>query len=324
MAFTYKFLVVIVSALILASSGQASHNIIYGINDGNFNRSWATMAPQIASLGRIQVGLWAEWNCEHPSDPAWQVPETQPVMLTVLGSPWSCSARLTNRYERTRFARYVRRLVDLHPGIKEVQVWNEPDLAFWQASQLDYVKTLARVYDLLPRRVKVLAGGYSPNALNLYDPGVNKITLGDFAMNVAVFYSETHRKRPIMDGLAYHPYWGWDSRNTHAIGAMLDKTWQRLPQRSPKRGLCFWWTETGMWTSDLGWPSYLKMNGSPDDQARRVGAVAARAYRDPLVAAVFNFLLGDEPDGSRWQSGLYFADGRAKPAFYAFQAAARG
>ena len=52
-----------------------------------------------------------------------------------------------------------------------------------------------------------------------------------------------------------------------------------------------------------GWPAYLRMDGFPDDQARRVRAIAIRAYCDPLIAADFNFLLGHEQDPMRWQSG---------------------
>jgi hypothetical protein len=65
------------------------------------------------------------------------------------------------------------------------------------------------------------------------------------------------------------------------------------------------------------------MVGTPDEQARRVAFVAERARRDPLVAADFNFLLVDDCDLGRWQSGLYYLNGQPKPAFYAFQAAIR-
>jgi hypothetical protein len=46
-----------------------------------------------------------------------------------------------------------------------------------------------------------------------------------------------------------------------------------------------------------------------------------KARANPLIVADFNFQLGDDWNLARWQSGLYFADGRPKPAYSFFRAA---
>jgi hypothetical protein len=67
------------------------------------------------------------------------------------------------------------------------------------------------------------------------------------------------------------------------------------------------------------------MVGTPEQQADRVATVAREAYCNPLVAADFNFLLEDEPDGRRWGVEVRsLLRGRApKPALYAFRDAIR-
>jgi hypothetical protein len=119
-----------------------------------------------------------------------------------------------------------------------------------------------------------------------------------------------------LDGYAYHPYWGFDKATTRRQARILDAYWQGLPQRSPRRGLRFWWTETGAWSQLGGWPAWTNVDGDPDFQAQRVRIIARRAYRDPLVMASFNYLLLDAPC---WKGGLFYEDGGPKPAYYAFR-----
>jgi hypothetical protein len=54
-------------------------------------------------------------------------------------------------------------------------------------------------------------------------------------------------------------------------------------------------------------------------QAAYVGQAALRAYQAPRVDVLIHFLLEDEPDVGRWQSGFYTDLGVAKPALQAFR-----
>jgi hypothetical protein len=60
---------------------------------------------------------------------------------------------------------------------------------------------------------------------------------------------------------------------------------------------------------------------SPAEQASQLRAALRLAASQPRVTAWFNFLLWDEPRLEGWQSGLYWADGSAKPSAAAFRAA---
>jgi hypothetical protein len=57
----------------------------------------------------------------------------------------------------------------------------------------------------------------------------------------------------------------------------------------------------------------------PGVQALYVSEAALRAYQAPGVTMLVQFLLRDEPDLGRFQSGLVTVNGVAKPAYQAFR-----
>jgi hypothetical protein len=59
-------------------------------------------------------------------------------------------------------------------------------------------------------------------------------------------------------------------------------------------------------------------------QARYLTQAVAIARRDPRIDVLLWFLLEDERDPARWQSGLITASGVHKPSFAAFQRATAG
>jgi hypothetical protein len=325
-------------ALVLVPTAQADRKVIYGISDANFTSAWQTMAPRISSLRISQIGVWARYHCAADSDD-WMVrgipddlgnvPESQPVLLTYVGAV-SCTPR--SKAERRQYAQALRLLVDLYPNIREVQVWNEPDLdAFWFGTVRDYVRLVAVVHDRLRGTfVRVLGPGFSPGGW--LDARNTNFGLSDLALEVARFYRSSRRTRPLLEGIALHPYWGYGREKTAMAAAYLNATWKGLPQATPRRGLRFWWTETGRDSTPPMCELGLYYDGSdrwrpsttsPEDQAARVRMIATRARTDPYVAADFNYELDDDPNLSRWQSGLFYVSGEPKPAFYAFQTAIR-
>ena len=54
-------------------------------------------------------------------------------------------------------------------------------------------------------------------------------------------------------------------------------------------------------------------------QATMLSLAAMRAWRLPRVTMFFQYLYRDEPELSRFQSGLVFADDRSKPSLQAFK-----
>jgi hypothetical protein len=327
---------------LLAPAAHASRQVIYGVNDGGFAANWATMAPRLEQLGTgTQVGAWVRWPCgttthdwltDGTTADLGAIPASQPVLVQVLGDP-GCSP--STRRQRRAFAGFARGLVRRYPQIRELQVWNEPDLAFWHGSMLDYARLLAATHDALRGTgVKVIGPGFSPHVTQ--GEGV----IEGFAAAVRVLYLQSHRHGSILDGFAYHPYWGYGYAATVGVVKTLNTYWRGIGQRTPRHGLRLWWTETGSESTvndaprdefggdgyygvSNGWPSEVNMMGDAASQASKVAEVARVARASKWVAADFNFQLGDDGNLGRWQSGLYYVDGTPKPAAASFREAIR-
>lgn len=338
---------IFIVSLAFAPMAKASRNVVYGVNDGNFTSVWKVMAPRIAGLGITQIGVWVRYRCPGDTDYAddrlvrglpddlGQVPRSQPIMLQLIGAR-SCSPH-TNK-QRRRYAQAALKLVRRY-NVKELQVWNEPDLEFWQGTPLGYVRLLAATHDALRGTgVKVIGPGFSPHGSvqGMY----TNFTTPAFAIAVKTFYYMHPRRRAqVLDGFAYHPYWSFDNKSTGTLARILDSEWKGIPQHSPRRGLRFWWTETGTESvensapaNEFGpgngysgntnyWPTYLNMMGDEQFQAARVARVAMKARSNPLIAADFNLQLGDDANLNKWQSGLFRVGGIPKPAYAAFKSA---
>ena len=75
-----------------------------------------------------------------------------------------------------------------------------------------------------------------------------------------------------------------------------------------------WLTEFGYQTNP---PDYFGVK--PSTQAQYVGEAALRAYQLPSVTVLIQFLVRDEPQLDRFQSGLFNVHGVAKPSYSAFR-----
>ena len=317
---------------------------VFGVSDPRFTSTFP--AGTLAQLGIDQVGISVAPGDEQK---AWAIPASMGVLVVFAGNHW---------YEShpAAYAAAARRLVKFHPNVREIQVSNEPDLClpwlgFWSdclprevgnrrfaGAPLDrYLDELAATHDALAGTgVKVLGFGFSPpwhhsdHGLSFWDPSTIAAAIdswyyrrGPLTMKgvgpredgewISVRIRGHRYPRPIMDGFAYHPYAGWDDATTAAIYSQLEAL--ELPGGTP----ALWWTELGMdtaWTSRRPCP----WQGSEQEQAARVQAVLDGARNSPVVAGAFNFLLTDETDPNRFQSGLIRPDGTPKPAFYSFRA----
>jgi hypothetical protein len=320
------FAVMAAFCLGLTPKAQANPQVLFGINDENFRSNWAQMSQQIAPLKNVAIGVWVPWKCGSlvQPEPKWQIPEDQHVLLQVYGKPWiGCSQYAATEAGRQSYCSFVRYLVDEHPGIDQVQIWNEPDLSmFWTGSPDDYVRLYSQCYQMLHPRVKVLFGGFSPNAITPNDsssgPNVKAF------LNAYEAFQEDHDWRAInMDCFAYHPYWGFGNKTTRLLIQMLDDAFRGTPLENTAQRVKLCWTESGMWSEPGPWAAKYRMGGSPNDQKRRVQAVLRLAYCNPRVTEVFNFLNSDEADrvgqGYGWKSGLFEYNGLPKPAFFEYK-----
>jgi hypothetical protein len=81
-------------------------------------------------------------------------------------------------------------------------------------------------------------------------------------------------------------------------------------------------TRTRIWLTEYGYqtnPPDRSLGVPYAAQALYTGAAALRAFEAPRVDVLIHYLVRDEPDPARWQSGLYTTGDRAKPSLEAFR-----
>lgn len=129
------------------------------------------------------------------------------------------------------------------------------------------------------------------------------------------------------DAYAHHPYYGGPSETPSTpppgSGAVTLGNIDRLERELTRlygRRLPVWLTEYGYQTN----PPDRTFGVSWARQAAYLTEAVAIARRDRRIEMLLWFLVRDEDDVTRWQSGLVAADGTRKPAFEAFREAALG
>jgi hypothetical protein len=259
--------------------------------------------------------------------------------------------------ERAQFCSYVRDALARYPTISDVTIWNEVNSNdFWQpqfengasVAPRDYAALLAHCYDPLHQlspRVNVMTdtaprGNDNPLASSnaSHSPGL-------FVRRLGEAYRASGRARPIFDHVGHHPYGDFSVEtpfarhpSTGSIGqgdydklvAAYTEAFSGTDQPTIGRGARIHYLENGFETTVAGGK---RSHYSGAERARTVGPDALHseqlidavrlAYCQPHVASYFNFLLTDEVRLAGWQSGLLWADGTKKPAYYAYRAVVR-
>ena len=100
--------------------------------------------------------------------------------------------------------------------------------------------------------------------------------------------------------------------------ATIDKLVALVARNFPRARI--WLTEYGYQSN----PPDRLLGVSPALQARYVGEGSYVAYRTPRVDMLIHFLVRDEPNIARFQSGVLTLAGKAKPAYGAYRASVRG
>jgi hypothetical protein len=153
-------------------------------------------------------------------------------------------------------------------------------------------------------------------------------------------YRQSRRTRPIMDELAFHPYpdqdrdslmkgYRWPNAGVPNLDRIKQAFWDAFHgtaqptfgEGRARGAMTFRLDELG-WQVDVvtasSTPYHGRENVRPTDE-RQQAAIYAEAIRylscDASVRSILFFLLRDEPDLDRWQSGLVRADGSRRPSF---------
>ena len=225
--------------------------------------------------------------------------DTQPV-LAVYGPEFNGIPR--DQLGREQFASWLRSILARYPQVRDVIVGNEPPARWWP------------YYPQLLRMVSPIIHSYRARVIG---PGAKSTT-------------PVSNQQPLVDAIAIagpHLLDVWDQHGY----------WQNFPATLTQLQATFGWpiplwvTEDGIDTEPDPPFAYLYRGRTPPEwrfwtteagQAQLVSKFMRRAYC--AGAAVWmNYLLWDEVDLARWQSGLEHPDGSRKPAFAAYAATSR-
>jgi hypothetical protein len=339
---TFLALVFALAACAATSSAPASPSVQYGIQDD----TWLEFGPgkldqRLTTFKRLGVPLvrftlrWNEIalrrpkNAASPTDRAydWHRPDRillglrrhglTPVLTVVGTPPWANGRRPPNfapPHPRD-FSRFATAAARRYPWVRYWLIWNEPNKRLWlrPTKPRVYVEHLLNpgydaIHAVLPH-ARVGGGVTGPRGAN------GGVSPGDWIRGMA----RAHAK---FDAYAHHPYPASPSE-TPSSGGCKNCPW--ITMATIRKLLILvkrhfgskpiWLTEYGYQTNPpdtfLGVP--LKR------QATMLSLAAMRAWRLPRVTMFFQYLYRDEPQLSRFQSGLVFADDRWKPSLQGFR-----
>jgi hypothetical protein len=341
-----KLLVIALLALAPAvaapAAADASTSIRYGVQDDAWLASGpGTVSERVERLQRLGVQIvrytvrWDQVARRAPTTPGspadaaynWTVPDLVlkslheaglEAVVTLYGTPrWANGGAGANVAPRskTAFAAFARATGARYSWVRRWLIWNEPNQRIFlrPTSPRVYTETLlnpayATLHTL--RRNVIVGGGVTAPRGNV--GGVSPV---DWIRGMAAAGAR-------LDAYASNPYplnprnetpWsgGCTSCRTFTM-AKLPNLLADVQRYFP--GKRVWLTEYGYQTN----PPDRFLGVSPALQARYLGEAALRAYLAPRVDMLINFLVRDEPDVGRWQSGLLNIGGVAKPAYYAF------
>jgi len=265
--------------------------------------------------------------------------------MRVYLSVYAASARqapLTADQQR-QFADFTATLATDLPTVRDFVVWNEPNLNRFWLPQFDgsghdtaapaYVALLAGTYDALKAvspQIRVVGGALAPRGDD--NPSAPRLTQSPtvFIRDMGRAYRESGRTKPLMDAFAIHPYL---QRSTlppttrHPLGTAIGiADYEKLVRllgdafdgtAQPGSTLPIAYTEFGIQAkipsdhagayTNLQSPYALDaVDESTQADYYKQAFELASCQRNVIGILVFH--LNDEPDLTRWQSGVYYAD----------------
>jgi hypothetical protein len=201
------------------------------------------------------------------------------------------------------YLRYVRAMVRHYKGdIKQWEIWNEPNIFFWQGPKELYGELLIRSYA----------------AIKEEDPQAQVLGLSTAGIDLKFIDKMLALKTPF-DILTIHPY-----RTVLKDDAFIAELKQvsekvKLPNGQARP----------VWLTEMGWATFTPHNALKQDfvatSLRAQAELIARSYLCAIVSGVeprtfwYDFRNdGDDPVYFEHQMGIMYSDFRPKPAYQSY------
>jgi hypothetical protein len=260
------------------------------------------------------------------------------------------------------FAQFAASLARSLPTVRNFIIGNEPNInRYWlpqfgldgeDVAALAYERLLARTYDALKAvspTITVIGGAVSPRGSD--NPNSIRLTHSPtaFITDLGSAYRNSGRALPIMDVFAFHPYMDNSSQpptvqhpNTSTVSindygklnALLGAAFEGTAQQGSTLPVLYdeFGVESRIPTAEAGlYTGKEPATTKPVDEATQAAyyrQAIALAFCQPNVLGIFLFHTVDEASLDRWQSGLYYVNGRPKtslaPVRQAISEARRG
>ena len=329
-------------ALLAPAGAGASTHVQYGVQDD----AWLLYGPEspaqriqiLQRLGVDIVRLTLRWDAvaptapadaRNPNDPAynWGLYEPMlerlraahiPVLISLWGTPsWANEAEKPNYMptDGSAFASFAYAAATKYPWITRWTVWNEPNV------RLFLIPNDPRLYTtrLLNPAYRALK---SANPRNLVAGGVTSPRKTPSGVSPIAWIRGMRSARALLDAYAQNPY-PVRPHETPASGGCwkcTEITMATLPKLITEVQRSFG-AKTRIWLTEYGYnskPPSKWLGVSNTLQARYVGEAALRVYLAAKVDLLIQFLVRDEPNASKWTSGVLTSRGKVKPSFSAY------
>jgi hypothetical protein len=349
-----------VAACVLPAAAHASMTMLIGAAEDDVRSLDPAAArakldlAKAAGFNAIRITeVWTPGQSAVPQDGEAQVLQTTSATADLDGislfatiMPFGSRTTPLTTAARREFAAFAADVVRQAPAIRSVIIGNEPNInRYWlpqfasdgsDAAASSYEGLLAQTYDAIKRVNKnevVIGGSLSPHGQD--SPTAIRQTHSPtaFLRDMGAAYRASGRTKPIMDGIATHPYGESSStppslphpRNT-SIGladygklvSLLGQAFNGTAQLGPT--LPIYYDEYGIESRIPGAKLRFYHGREPSTTKPVPEAVQAEYYDEaltmaacqPTVRAMFLFHVADESNLDRWQSGLYYTDGSPK------------
>jgi len=357
-----RYVIALLCALAAVASPAAalgSANMYMGAAEDegrNADPQVAMMKMELAkAAGFDTIRITANWQTGQSAVPPDQLQALQAIAaagvfldIRIVATIMPIGSRVTplTAAARNQFARFAADFVRRVPTIREYIIGNEPNLNRYWLPQFGpagddvaapaYVQLLARAYDAMKAvdpDVFINGGSVSPRGIDRPGTGRDTHSPTAFITDMGIAYRAMNRKKPIMDGFAFHPY--GESSSTppslvHASGTSLGLA--DYPKLVALLGTAFNGTAQKGSTLPIVYDEYGVDSQIPVAKRSFYGGVepattkpvtegVQAAYYDealhmaacqPTVRGFLIFHVTDETDHNRWQSGVYYADGTPK------------
>ena len=312
---------------VLAPSAGASSGVRYGIQDDAWLlHGTGTLDQRLDRLERLGVDIvrfnlhWDQIEARKGVY-AWEQSDLAlnglrsrgiPAVVGIVGSPrWANGGKTPNfAPSAAAMSSFARAAATRYRFVTQWLAWNEPNQARWlrPTSASVYVRQIlnpayAAIHAANPR-AKVAGGVTAPRGSS---GGVSPVA----------FIRGMRAAGARLDAYAHHPYPGSTRETPFAGGCghcqtITMATLERLLAEVSRA-----WGAKRIWLTEYGYQTG-SYGVTQQRQAELIGQAGLRVWKAPRVDMLIHYLVKDEPEVGRFQSGLFNTSGRAKLAALAF------